>query len=201
MTKCKSDVMRFEEENERPATSVSVMDRKPLREAHRASEGGSGGVVSDGSTASYYELPPGAAELQDLIAYLNCNAQLGEIGRAWFRYGKVAHSPKARDLKKIIFYAQAELERLRKYEPEGFGTAPVEKKCGGCGDKEQGIWADYLPADIVDKLRDLDPNEVLEVENIGELVTHNVADRDTVELRVSGVPYAVTVGDIVRKRG
>lgn len=73
-------------------------------------------VKSDGSTASYYELPANAKELQDLISFINCNAQLGEIGRAWYRYGRCPHSEKARDLKKIIFYAQAELERLEKYE-------------------------------------------------------------------------------------
>ena len=36
-------------------------------------------VTSDGSTASYYELPAGAAQLQDLISHRNMNAQLGEI--------------------------------------------------------------------------------------------------------------------------
>lgn len=71
---------------------------------------------SDGSTASYYVLPPDAKELQDIISFLNCNAQLGEIGRAWYRYGRCPHSERARDLKKIIFYAQAELERLEKHE-------------------------------------------------------------------------------------
>jgi hypothetical protein len=70
---------------------------------------------SDGSTASYYELPAGAKELQDLIAYRNLNAQMGEIFRACYRYGLVPHSPHERDLKKIIFYAQAELDRLAKY--------------------------------------------------------------------------------------
>lgn len=72
-------------------------------------------TVSDGSTASYYELPAGARELQDLIAFRNMNAQIGEIFRAVYRYGQVAHSPRERDLKKIIFYAQAELDRLAKY--------------------------------------------------------------------------------------
>lgn len=74
--------------------------------------------TSDGSTASYYELPEGAKELQDLIGYRDMNAQLGEIFRACYRYGKVAHSPKIRDIKKIIFYAQAELARLEKYGEE-----------------------------------------------------------------------------------
>lgn len=71
-------------------------------------------AVSDGSTASYYELPKGATELQDLISFRDMNAQMGEIFRACYRYGQVRHSPKLRDIKKIIFYAQAELARLEK---------------------------------------------------------------------------------------
>jgi hypothetical protein len=72
-------------------------------------------IASDGSTASYYELPPRCRELQDLIAYRDMNAQMGEIFRATFRYGKVSHSDKIRDIKKIMFYAKAELKRLEKY--------------------------------------------------------------------------------------
>ena len=60
-------------------------------------------IQSDGSTASYYELPEGATELQDLISAKNMNAQIGEIFRACFRYGEVAHSPMKRDIKKILF--------------------------------------------------------------------------------------------------
>ena len=69
---------------------------------------------SDGSTASYYELPENATELQELISAKNMNAQIGEIFRACYRYGEVAHSPMIRDIKKILFYAKAELERLNK---------------------------------------------------------------------------------------
>jgi hypothetical protein len=71
---------------------------------------------SDGSTASYYELPEDATELQELISAKNMNAQIGEIFRACYRYGEVAHSPMKRDIKKILFYAKAELERLNKLE-------------------------------------------------------------------------------------
>lgn len=71
---------------------------------------------NDGSTASYYELPAGAKELQDLISAKDMNAQLGEIFRACYRYGYCPHSPKLREIKKIIFYAQAELARLEKLE-------------------------------------------------------------------------------------
>ena len=71
---------------------------------------------SDGSTASYYELPENVTELQELISAKNMNAQIGEIFRACYRYGEVAHSPEIRDIKKILFYAKAELERLNKLE-------------------------------------------------------------------------------------
>jgi len=69
---------------------------------------------SDGSTASYYELPEGATELQDLISAKNMNAQIGEIFRECYRYGQASHSDEIRGIKKILFYAKAELERLQK---------------------------------------------------------------------------------------
>ena len=72
-------------------------------------------ITSDGSTASYYELPPGATELQDLIAYRNMNAQDGEIIRAIYRKGLCSHSSLLREAKKVLFYAQAEVDRLEKY--------------------------------------------------------------------------------------
>lgn len=73
---------------------------------------------SDGSTANYYALPSDATELQHLISSKDMNAQIGEIFRACYRYGQVSHSPKIRDIKKIIFYAQAELERLELLESD-----------------------------------------------------------------------------------
>jgi len=69
-------------------------------------------VTSDGSTASYYELPAEAKELQDLISHKDMNAQIGEIFRAAYRYGQSAHSDKLRDAKKIRFYIDAEIKRL-----------------------------------------------------------------------------------------
>jgi hypothetical protein len=68
--------------------------------------------VSDGSTASYYELPEGAKELQDLISYKDMNAQMGEIFRGTYRYGQASHSDRLRDAKKIRFYIDAEIKRL-----------------------------------------------------------------------------------------
>lgn len=67
---------------------------------------------SDGSTASYYELPDGAKELQDLISFKDMNAQMGEIFRGTYRYGEASHSDRLRDAKKIRFYIDAEIKRL-----------------------------------------------------------------------------------------
>tara|TARA_R100001377_G_scaffold68081_1_gene43363 strand:- start:361 stop:672 length:312 start_codon:yes stop_codon:yes gene_type:complete len=74
----------------------------------RSSDGG----TSDGSTASYYELPEGASELQHLISHKDMNAQMGEIFRAAYRYGESSHSDMLRDAKKIRFYIDAEITRI-----------------------------------------------------------------------------------------
>tara|TARA_R110000822_G_C14899436_1_gene448793 strand:+ start:49 stop:492 length:444 start_codon:yes stop_codon:yes gene_type:complete len=71
-------------------------------------------TLSDGSTASYYELPSNAEELQDLISYRDMNAQIGEVFRSCYRYGIASHSDKLRDAKKIKFYIDAEIKRLEK---------------------------------------------------------------------------------------
>ena len=90
-------------------------------------------VASDGTTASYYELPEGCKELQDLISYRNMNAQDGEMFRAIYRKGIASHSDELRDAKKVLFYAKAEVERLERYvhqaqescsRPEDFYTTP-----------------------------------------------------------------------------
>ena len=71
---------------------------------------------SDGSSANYYKLPDNANELQDLISAKNMNAQIGEIFRECYRYGQASHSDELRGIKKILFYANAELKRLEKYK-------------------------------------------------------------------------------------
>lgn len=78
---------------------------------------------SDGSSASYYQLPPGCTELQDLISYRNMNAQDGEVFRAIYRKGRASHSDELRDARKVLFYAQAEVKRLEAVQsvPASFG--------------------------------------------------------------------------------
>ena len=71
-------------------------------------------LTSDGTTASYYQLPGDAEEIQDLISHKNMNAQLGEIFRTVYRYGTASHSDQLRDANKIKFYIDAEIKRLSK---------------------------------------------------------------------------------------
>jgi len=69
---------------------------------------------SDGSTAEYYKLPSYAKELYQLTNYKNMNANIGEIFRTCYRYGFASHSDQMRDAKKIVLYANAEVERLER---------------------------------------------------------------------------------------
>jgi hypothetical protein len=67
---------------------------------------------SDGSKASYYDLPKDAKILGDLINHRNMNHGMGEIFCAAYRYGMASHSDQLRDAKKIKFYIEAEIKRL-----------------------------------------------------------------------------------------
>ncbi len=103
-----------------PAEEPEDHDPKPAKKAvsHVNCRSSLASNRSDGSTASYYELPEGCTELQDLISYRNMNAQDGEIIRAIYRKGRASHSDTLRDAKKVLFYAKAEVERLEKYGKE-----------------------------------------------------------------------------------
>ena len=72
-------------------------------------------ATSDGQSATYYEIPEGCTQIQDLISYRDMNAQMGEIFRAVYRYGQSHHSSQLRDAKKIRFYIEAEIKRLETY--------------------------------------------------------------------------------------
>lgn len=117
-----NDLKGEEVEENKPEKNQSLSEKTPtisdkdLRKpvTKKRSQSKSLGSVSDGSTASYYELPEGATELQDLISYRNLNAQDGEMFRAIYRKGRASHSDELRDAKKVLFYAKAEVERLEK---------------------------------------------------------------------------------------
>lgn len=110
-------ILAFEQQraaDRRPEARTQI----PLMDSLRAADPAAAKPcqVSDGSSADYYKLPPESTQLQDLISARDMNAQMGEIFRAVYRYGQVAHSPKLRDAKKILFYIQAEIARLEKLE-------------------------------------------------------------------------------------
>jgi len=62
-----------------------------------------------GWSSSYYQLPPNATELQDLIEYRNMSFAVGNIFKAAYRMGQKGE---VYDLNKIIWFAKRELRRI-----------------------------------------------------------------------------------------
>lgn len=70
-------------------------------------------VVSDGgSTPDLYGLPANARDIDDLISARKMTFRQGNIFKATWRIGRKAGNDDAYDLRKIIFNAQRELEKL-----------------------------------------------------------------------------------------
>ena len=69
-------------------------------------------VKSDGGSTSYYELPEGASELNDLIEHKAMGFALGNIFKACYRLGEKDGSDVLYDLRKIQFFVN---ERLIPY--------------------------------------------------------------------------------------
>jgi hypothetical protein len=68
-------------------------------------------VGSGGSNPEKYGLPDGARDLQDLVEYRAMNFSVGNIFKAAYRLGVCDHSDRRRDLEKIMWFAQRELDR------------------------------------------------------------------------------------------
>jgi len=69
-------------------------------------------VKSNGWSTSYYEIPDFAKELQDLIEYKDMNFAVANIFKAAYRLGGKEGTDPAYDLRKIMWFAQRELDRL-----------------------------------------------------------------------------------------
>ncbi len=69
-------------------------------------------IQSDGGSTSYYELPKGATELNDLIEHKGMSFALGNIFKACYRFGEKDAASRLYDLNKIIYFA----ERLKAQE-------------------------------------------------------------------------------------
>ena len=116
-------------------------------------------ITSDGSTASYYELPDGAKELQDLISHRNMNAQDGEIFRAIYRKGMASHSDELRDAKKVLFYAQAEVKRLeKKLTSTHHRVADLVQEIKDHVAEDDPAWSCRCLADELAELKPLEPS-------------------------------------------
>jgi len=72
-------------------------------------------IKSDGGPTSYYELPEGATELNDLIEHKGMSFARGNIMKAVFRLGEKDGATTVYDLNKIIYFA----ERLKKMVAKG----------------------------------------------------------------------------------
>ncbi len=66
----------------------------------------SGPVKSDGGSTSYYELPEGATELNDLIEHKAMGFARGNVFKAAYRLGEKDGATTLYDLNKIIFFAE-----------------------------------------------------------------------------------------------
>lgn len=69
-------------------------------------------IKSDGGSTNYYDVPEGTKDLGDLVEYKNMNFNVGNIFKAAYRLGEKEGTDKSYDLKKIIYFAQRELNRL-----------------------------------------------------------------------------------------
>lgn len=87
-----------------PSTSVCNCANKVLTDTQSTNNGGS---------TDYYKLPSGAIDLQDLIEFKNMNFAQGNIFKALYRLNDNHHSDAIRDLNKVVWFAQREIQRLQ----------------------------------------------------------------------------------------
>ena len=69
---------------------------------------------NNGGNTDYYKVPEGSVTLADLIEYKNMNFALGNIFKACYRLGEKSSETAVFDLNKIIYYAQREINRLKR---------------------------------------------------------------------------------------
>jgi len=86
--------------------------------------------TSDGGSTSYYELPSGATELNDLIEYKNMSFAVGNIFKAAYRLGQKEGAEEEYDLRKIIYFANRRLKQIEKQKPP-HRVNFVRVMCGG----------------------------------------------------------------------
>ena len=76
--------------------------------------GEEGLIKSDGGSTSYYELPEGATELNDLIEHKRMSFALGNIFKACYRLGQKDSADRLYDLNKIVYFANRLIQLEKK---------------------------------------------------------------------------------------
>lgn len=71
--------------------------------------------LNNGGKTDYYDLPKDAKCCQDIIEWRNMNFQQGNIFKVAFTFNQGRHDATTyeRELNKIIYFAQRELERIK----------------------------------------------------------------------------------------
>ena len=70
-------------------------------------------AINNGGDTDYYLVPPTTKTLHDLIEHKNMNFSLGNIFKAVYRLNDNHHSDQVRELNKIIWFANRELNRIK----------------------------------------------------------------------------------------
>lgn len=83
---------------------------------------------NNGGKTDYYDLPEKAISIQDLIEHREMNFSIGNIFKACYRFGKQSHSNEIRDLNKIIYFANRQLDILNKKQLNGKTISSSEDK-------------------------------------------------------------------------
>ena len=90
---------------------------------HSIDEATRPGVVEDatnnGGSTDYYKFNPEWKEVADIIEAKDMSYNIANCFKACFRLGGEHHSSKERDLNKIIYFAQRELDLLKKKKQNG----------------------------------------------------------------------------------
>lgn len=67
----------------------------------------------NGGSSGYYELPPNAKQLQDLIEHRNMNGNIKDVFKACYRIGNKDGIDEEYDLRKIVYFGLRELGRVK----------------------------------------------------------------------------------------
>lgn len=98
-----------EKELKAAATSLTGLDGATEEEWHQLAR-------NNGGATDYYAIPLHAKTLNDLIDFKAMLWNIANIFKACYRFGEKDTASKVYDLNKIIYYANRELARIKRYD-------------------------------------------------------------------------------------